>query len=410
MFQKIKTMLLSIVTLLFLFLLIKYPEQSLEASLRGLEVWWEVVFPSLLPFFILAELLISLGVVVFIGQIFEPIMRPLFRMSGAGSFALIMGMASGYPSGAKISVRLYEEKKLTKNEAERLVAFTNNASPLFIFGAISVGFLHSPQIGLLLGFSHYVGNFIVGLLMRFYGKNEKKEKKTSQQRSFSLAAAFYTMHEARIKDKRPFGQLLGDAVIHSVQTLVMVGGFIIFFSVFTSLLQILGFTEWIANGFQLIFNKIDIPPILSLPFFTGLFEISIGSQLISQTKVATIIPKAVLISFLLGFNGLSIQAQVASILAKTDLSLKPYLIGRILHGGIASLLTILFIQPLYLDRKSSIPTSLLIPRTLEAKIWTKSLFFFESYGPLLTLFCLYMACILIFYRLFKSRSNNDKRS
>src|SRR5690625_7596826 len=74
--------------------LIIYPEQSLLASIRGLHAWWEVVFPSLLPFFITAELLISFGVVQFIGILFEPIMRPLFNVPGIGSFAWIVGMAS----------------------------------------------------------------------------------------------------------------------------------------------------------------------------------------------------------------------------------------------------------------------------------------------------------------------------
>ena len=34
-------------------------------------MWWEVVFPSLLPFFILSELLIGFGVVKFVGLLLE---------------------------------------------------------------------------------------------------------------------------------------------------------------------------------------------------------------------------------------------------------------------------------------------------------------------------------------------------
>src|SRR5699024_6847086 len=113
-------------------------------------MWWEVVFPSLLPFFITEELLISFGVVNFIGVLFEPIMRPVFNVPGSGSFAWVMGMASGYPSGAKMSVRLREEIHITQTEAERLLSFTNASSPLFIFGAISVGFFHDAKLGLLI--------------------------------------------------------------------------------------------------------------------------------------------------------------------------------------------------------------------------------------------------------------------
>src|SRR5699024_9551147 len=104
--QVIKTIVLASSTVFLAIALIKFPDQAFEASIRGLNMWWEIVFPSLLPFFITAELLLSFGVVKFLGVMFEPIMRPLFNVPGVGSFAWLMGMASGYPTGAKISVRL----------------------------------------------------------------------------------------------------------------------------------------------------------------------------------------------------------------------------------------------------------------------------------------------------------------
>src|SRR5690625_816925 len=153
--SKGQTLFYFMITCTMAIILISYPGQAFEASIRGLNMWWEIVFPSLLPFFITAELLIGFGAVTFIGVLFEPIMRPLFNVPGAGSFAWIMGMASGYPSGAKISTRLREEGVLTQIEAERLVSFTNASSPLFIFGAIAVGFFHNAQLGLLIAVSHY---------------------------------------------------------------------------------------------------------------------------------------------------------------------------------------------------------------------------------------------------------------
>src|SRR5699024_3526747 len=224
--QIIKTFILAICTLSLTFLLINYPDESFDASLRGLHMWWEIVFPSLLPFFITAELLIGFGIVTFIGALFEPIMRPLFNVPGVGSFAWIMGMASGYPSGAKISVRLREEKQLTKIEAERLISFTNASSPLFIFGAISVGFFHDVKLGLLIAVCHYTSNVLVGICMRFYGQAEETKQKTKQpkqRKTFSIVKAFKDMRNERLENKRPFGEILGTAVLNSIQTLVMIG-------------------------------------------------------------------------------------------------------------------------------------------------------------------------------------------
>src|SRR5699024_2741099 len=163
MLQLFKTFFLATTVVCIGVSLIIFPSQALEASIRGLNMWWEIVFPSLLPFFITAELLIAFGVVRFVGVLFEPIMRPLFNVPGAGSFGWIMGMASGYPTGAKIAARLREDDQLTKTEAERLVSFTNASSPLFIIGAVSIGFFHDPQLGILLAAAHYAGNALVGV-------------------------------------------------------------------------------------------------------------------------------------------------------------------------------------------------------------------------------------------------------
>src|SRR5699024_10728663 len=89
---------------------------------------------------------------------------------------------------------------------------------------------------------------------------------------------------------------------------------------------------------------------LTIPFISGLFEITLGSQMISQLGESTILSKAILVSFLIGFNGLSIHSQVASIIAKSDISYLPYLYGRLLHGLFASTLTYLLFIPLYINR------------------------------------------------------------
>ena len=77
-------------------------------------MWWEIVFPSLLPFFIVSEMLIGFGVVRFIGVMLEPLMRPLFRVPGVGGFVWAMGMASGFPAGAKLTARLRQEEQISK--------------------------------------------------------------------------------------------------------------------------------------------------------------------------------------------------------------------------------------------------------------------------------------------------------
>ncbi|MBU8907132.1 sporulation integral membrane protein YlbJ [Desertibacillus haloalkaliphilus] len=384
----IKTIFLALLAISLAASLMIYPNEAFDASLRGLEMWWEVVFPSLLPFFIVSELLIGFGVVTFIGALLEPLMRPFFRVPGVGGFVWAMGLASGYPAGAKLTARLRQEKKLTAIEAERLVSFTNSSNPLFIFGAIAVGFFHNAALGIVLALAHYFGNICVGLLMRFHRVDEEQPQKDSKKPKLSLKNALELLHQERVKDGRPIGQLLGDAVQSSVQTLLMIGGFVILFSVFNRLLSLLEITTIISYFFTIILTFFQLPKELSLPLISGMFEITLGGQMASQTDTATLFEQIVVTSFILAFSGFSVQAQVASILAETDIRFKPFFFARIFHGFFAAGFAMLLWKPLYLNRQGDDLHNQAVPALAgEASLswistWWDTL---VQYGPAFTL-------------------------
>lgn len=395
--SKIKTLALSIGVTVFATSLILMPGESLEASIRGLDMWWEIVFPSLLPFFIVSEMLIGFGVVRFIGVMLEPMMRPLFRVPGVGGFVWAMGMASGFPSGAKLTARLRQEEQITKLEAERLVSFTNSSNPLFIFGAVSVGFFQNATLGIVLAAAHYIGNICVGFIMRFYGGKEKEEKRNSNplKKRFILREAFSALHQTRLQDKRPIGKLLGDAVTSSIQTLLMIGGFIILFSVINKMLYHLHITTFFAEGLSALFMLLQLPEQLSIPFISGLFEITLGSKLTSGVTEATLLHQAIITSFILGFSGFSVQAQVASILSETDIRFKPFFYARFIHGLAASVTTILIWKPIY-ERFSDERLSNAIPVFARGNnaFWTEMLYWFKTIGPVITILSLIVYIIL----------------
>lgn len=327
-----------------------FPTEILQASKRGLEMWATSVFPSLLPFFIIAELLIAFGVVHFIGVLLEPLMRPLFNVPGTGGFVWAMGMASGYPSGAKFTARLRQTNQLTRTEAERLVSFTNSSSPLFIIGAVSIGFFHDQQLGILLAVVHYVSNFFVGMTMKFYKRNEGS---SYYRTSFSIRKAFWALHHARLQDNRSLGKILGDSVERSIKTLLMIGGFIVLFSVITQAMKELYFMDIIASVVASVLSTLSMEADLALPFISGLFEITIGAFEMAQIN-GSMFQIAILVSLFLAFNGFSVQAQVASILATTDIRFTPYFLARLIHGLFAIILTILLFRPLYQEPTAAV--------------------------------------------------------
>ncbi|AYA75306.1 sporulation integral membrane protein YlbJ [Bacillus sp. Y1] len=384
--SRLKTVVLALSVTLMAISLIAFPQESVDASIRGLDMWWEIVFPSLLPFFIVSEMLIGFGVVKFIGVLLEPLMRPLFKVPGVGGFVWAMGMASGYPSGAKLTARLRQEGQLTKVEAERLVSFTNCSNPLFIFGAVSIGFFGNAKLGFLLALAHYLGNISVGLIMRFYG-NDTEEKKRTKEQKFSITLALRELHRTRLKEQRPLGRMLGDAVMSSVQTLLMIGGFIILFSVINKLLFHLHITAFLGQFVEFILVSLHLPDVLSIPYISGLFEITLGSQLTSQVQEATLMQQAIITSFILAFSGFSVQAQVASITSQTDIAFKPFFIARIMHGFFAAIYAFLLWGTVYEGlAKSDQPSNAIPVSVLETGSWALNTYsYLAQIGPLVTI-------------------------
>ncbi|AGB41158.1 sporulation integral membrane protein YlbJ [Halobacteroides halobius DSM 5150] len=336
----------ALIAILFTVALIVFSEPAFNSAIDGLETWWEIVFPALLPFFIVAEILMGLGVVHFMGALLEPLMRPLFRIPGVGAFAVAIGLASGYPIGAKITGNLRREGLCTKTEGERLVSFANTADPLFMIGAVAVGMFSNPQLGAILSLAHYASCLIVGFVLRFYKPNATpKTDNSSPQQENIISYAFNELYNARKKDGRPFGQLLGDSIEESVKTLLTVGGFIIFFSVVTKILYLVGFNQLIAFILTFILEPLGFNQALISPIISGLFELTNGSYLASQAN-APLNQQVIITSAIIAWSGLSVHAQVVAMVKGTDIKLKLYFFARILHAILAGALTYFLFDPL----------------------------------------------------------------
>lgn len=341
------TTILATVVVFLTLSLVMYPQEGFKAGVDGLKLFWDVVFPSLLPFFILSELLLGVGIVHALGVLLEPLMRPLFSVPGVGAFALSMGLAAGYPMDAVITSKFRKNKLCTRIEGERLLAFTNTADPLFMFGAVAVGMFHSPQLGMLLAIAHYISAFMVGLAFKFYGVRAERTYREedivqeSRVKGNIFKRSFGEMMRAREEDGRTLGKLLGDAVNDSIKTLLMICGFIIFFAVLFKVLSLSGIVPLLALPIEMVFRMIGLDVGLVQSFVAGLFEIDIGSAMAAQTS-APLIEQLIIVSFIIAWSGLSVHAQVASVLTGTDIRMTPYMVARLLHAVLAGAFTLIF--------------------------------------------------------------------
>jgi sporulation integral membrane protein YlbJ len=325
-----------------------YPQEVLSSAGGGLALWWRFVLPALLPFFILSELLMAAGFVYFLGVLLESFMRPVFRLPGKAAFVVAMGYTSGFPMGAVLTARLRQAGELTRVEGERLLAFTNNPSPGFMFGAVASGMLGKPTLGIILASSIYIANLLVGFLFRFYRVTPSPRHPTF---SPSFKRAWQEMKNAQTKDNRAFGQLLSDAIKQSITTVLMVAGFMAFFSVILRLLNIWHVTAFLATMTHIVIKEIPLPTLQA--FFNGLFEMTLGCQGTIQA-VSKLNHQVALLALLMGWSGLSVFAQVAGFISETDLRFFPFVVARVLQGIIALGLSQLFLLV------AKLPTSALV--------------------------------------------------
>ena len=107
------------VLICFAFMLL-FPKDVFNGASKGLLLWFHTVFPTLFPFLIITNLLMSTNCIRLIARLFGPLLNKIFRVSPNGSFAIIAGFLCGYPMGAKISADLTHTKQISPQEGAYL--------------------------------------------------------------------------------------------------------------------------------------------------------------------------------------------------------------------------------------------------------------------------------------------------
>ena len=180
----------------------------------------------------------------------------------------------------------------------------------------------------------------------------------------------------------------------------MIGGFVVIFSVVISILNQSHVFDLIYNIFSPIFNNLGISTEFIKPIFSGIIELTNGVSLVSNVHVKEISINIIISAFLLGFGGISILLQVFSIIAKSGLSIKKYIIGKFAQGIIAAIYTyfaITFIPFFNFDIK---PVFSPVYSDLELPI---NIFGINNYFILFVLICIFV--YLIFHT--RKRKNNS---
>ena len=330
---KLKNFILPFILVFFTICLVVFSNSNLKAAKNGLVLWANSVVPSLFPFFVATELLSYTNFTYYLGKLLNKFMKPLFNIRGEGSFAFIMGILSGYPMGAKIAANFRQNNICSKVECERLLSFTNNSGPLFIIGSVGISLLGNSTIGFLLLFTHLLASISVGFLFRFWKRNDTEK---------------FISDSSNVKNKNiklsSLGEVIGNSIKNSINTILMIGGFVVLFYVILSILKTSNLLNISCYFMKPVFELFRIPQAFYSGIISGVIELTNGLNIICHIPEKNISINIIIASFILGLGGISVLLQVWSCISKTDLSITPYILGKILQACFSALYTWIFLN------------------------------------------------------------------
>ena len=292
-------------------LILRNSDAAIEYMGRGLTLCARTVIPSLFPFMVISELLVSSGAGEALGRLFSGVMRRVFGVSGAGASAVFLGSACGFPVGARTAVGLLDRGVISKAECEHLLTFVSNPSSAFLISAVGAGLYGNRQLGVTLYLAVLSCGLLTGFLARFF---------------------LHRTGESAEHPHFPSGLHLGGvetftgAVSGAASGMLTVCAYVIFFSAIT------GTLGQVTEG-RGLFGEVGYTLLCGLLEMTG--GIGRASALSGDWPL-------ILTAVFAGWSGISVHCQVMTLCGGRGLSFKPYLLAKgvqgLLCGGVTAVI------------------------------------------------------------------------
>lgn len=257
----------------------------------------ENLIPSVFPFMVLTNLLISCGFEDMVKTLIKRPFEALFHLNANLASAYILGIISGYPQGAYAITEIYEKGGCTKDEAQRALAFCNNTGPAFMISAIGTLF-GNVRLGWSLFFMQLAITLLYGILTR--------PKKLSSC--------------TEIKNTSPISlDIIPKAVTSSVVPMLNICGFVVIFAILCYWVSYLP----LGRGTK--------------AFIYAVLEISNAVKFISRD------PSLPILCFSVIWSGICVHMQTASVVGGR-FSMKRYYVAKALQS--LSVFLILYLKKL----------------------------------------------------------------
>lgn len=344
--NRFSTVVLPSFILIFFLLLLLLPDVSFEYMKNSLKLCVRGLIPSLFPFMVISDFLISGNYGGILKMTVGKIISLVFGTSADGSFSVLLGFLCGFPIGAKSAIKLYSENKISYREFCHIMSFCNIPSPAFLCGSVGLMF-NSRAFGVLLLLCVIISSCIMGIIGRAVYRYDKKSSPVSAGES-KVCTAFT------------------EAVTSSASVMLCVCGYVVFFSV------IIGYASALCD-------RLNLPRYFSV-ILSGIFEISNGMSSASGAGLG--IFSLVLAGFFAGFSGLSVIFQIISLDSKDYIPKKVFILQKLLMGLICAAVTFIALKIFPVQISPSAPT--LEKITFESYgLYVCILFFISAVLPIL---------------------------
>lgn len=304
---------------LFLYLLL-FPQNGLYACTHALVLWSGSVVPALFPVMILSRLLISTDILYFILKPVAFLCGRFLHLSFYGTYALLLGYVCGYPMGIKTIADLEDERLLSQEEGRFLATFINNVSPGFLSGYVCTELLQKPETAPAYMVIIYGASLTYGTVSAIFQKNAGTLPPYAKE----------TIVQPDQKSHLSFLMLLDHTLEDSILQLLKIGGYMILFSVLSSITCVFSFL-----------------PETAMVLLSATLEISCGAQQITLLACSAFL-KGILLTASLSFGGLCSAFQSSSFLQRAGIPLPKYIKAKAMISLIALAYYVLYSNPVHL--------------------------------------------------------------
>lgn len=195
--------------LLLLFLLV-FHQETILGTKQGLLLWYQTLIPSLLPFILVTNALSETNAY----QAGARFLQQYFSDRVYEWMAIVLGNLCGYPIGGKLLNDFVKNQYVSTARANRILAFASQASPMFL-----LGYVHLHILKNVIPLPVFLTSIYVPVLAGYLLCS------TKAQTGF---------HYGTGTPAEPCH--LSDTFLHAVQIMVMIGIYVIIFSILLNIL------------------------------------------------------------------------------------------------------------------------------------------------------------------------------